>query len=71
MGRDLLTGSSTVYSFDDQDDDNDLSGFSINTAPSYLYTVLNDIKAVNPYIKVHLVPWSPVRIDILFDREDL
>lgn len=51
-----------VYSLDDTAGDTSFLSFNINRSPSYLFSVLKDIKAVNPYIKIHLVPWSPVSI---------
>lgn len=50
----------TVYSFDDTSGDTSLANFNINKAPSYLFSVINDIQSVNPYLKVHILPWSPV-----------
>ncbi|KAL5522943.1 hypothetical protein ACEPAF_1210 [Sanghuangporus sanghuang] len=46
------------YSFIDEKDPN-LSSFSVDVAPSYLYSTLEDIKVVNKNIRIHLVPWSP------------
>ena len=51
-----------AYSYDDQSGDTSLSAFNINRAPSYVFSVINDIRAINPYLKVHVLPWSPVRI---------
>ncbi|KAL0571506.1 hypothetical protein V5O48_010456 [Marasmius crinis-equi] len=51
--------SSGLYSFDDTSGDSSLRNFNINRAPSYLFSVLKDIKSVNPLIKVHIIPWSP------------
>ncbi|KAF8205839.1 glucan endo-1,6-beta-glucosidase, partial [Mycena galopus ATCC 62051] len=51
--------SAGLYSFDDTSGDTSFSKFSIGRAPSYLYTVLKDIQAVNPILKVHVAPWSP------------
>ncbi|THH30033.1 hypothetical protein EUX98_g4142 [Antrodiella citrinella] len=51
--------SANTYTFDDQSGDTSLSAFNINKAPSYLFSVINDIRAVNPYLKVHVLPWSP------------
>ncbi|GJE98275.1 glycoside hydrolase family 30 protein [Phanerochaete sordida] len=51
--------SASVYSYDDVAGDTSLSQFNINKAPSYVFSVLNDIKGINPYLKVHLLPWSP------------
>jgi len=49
-----------VYSLDDISGDTSFSNFDINRVPSYVFSVLSDIKSVNNYIKIHLVPWSPV-----------
>ncbi|KAI0632331.1 glycoside hydrolase [Trametes polyzona] len=51
--------SNTVYSFDDVSGDTSLKKFNINKTPSYVFTVLKDILAVNGAIKIHLLPWSP------------
>jgi O-glycosyl hydrolase len=50
--------SNNAYSWNDNSGDTSHSKLSI-TAPSYVMSVLKDIKSVNPYIKVFLVPWSP------------
>ena len=50
----------TVYSLDDISGDISFASFGINNLPSYVFSVLQDIKSVNNYIKIHLVPWSPV-----------
>ena len=49
-----------MYSLDDVSGDTSLTSFNINNAPSYLFSVINDIQGINPYLKVHLLPWSPV-----------
>ena len=49
-----------MYSFDDVSGDTSLTSFNINNAPSYLFSVINDIQGINPYLKVHIIPWSPV-----------
>ncbi|KAH8104653.1 glycoside hydrolase [Cristinia sonorae] len=51
--------SASTYSFDDQNGDTSLSTFNINRAPSYLFNVINDIRGINPYLKIHVLPWSP------------
>ncbi|KAI0670921.1 glycoside hydrolase [Trametes maxima] len=51
--------SANVYSFDDVAWDSGLYDFNINNAPSYLFSVINDIRSINRYLKVHLLPWSP------------
>ncbi|KAI0369367.1 glycoside hydrolase [Pilatotrama ljubarskyi] len=51
--------SANVYSFDDVSGDTTLTNFNINNAPSYLFSVINDIRGINPYLKIHILPWSP------------
>ncbi|OBZ71285.1 Severin [Grifola frondosa] len=51
--------SANTYSFDDVSDDTALTNFNINNAPSYLFSVINDIQSINSYLKVHILPWSP------------
>jgi O-glycosyl hydrolase len=51
--------SSTVYSMDDTSGDTSFNSFNIDNAPSYLFSVLADIVAVNPNAKIHILPWSP------------
>ncbi|KAJ8461900.1 hypothetical protein ONZ51_g11249 [Trametes cubensis] len=51
--------SAKVYSLDDVSGDTSLTSFNINNAPSYLFSVINDIQGINPYLKVHIIPWSP------------
>ncbi|KAI0333701.1 glycoside hydrolase [Cubamyces sp. BRFM 1775] len=51
--------SASVYSFDDVSGDTAFNHFDINRAPSYLFSVTRDIQSINPYLRVHLVPWSP------------
>ncbi|KAJ6615380.1 glucan endo-1,6-beta-glucosidase [Mycena sp. CBHHK59/15] len=51
--------SANLYSFDDTSGDTSFNSFNIGKAPSYLYTVLNDIQSVNSILKVHVLPWSP------------
>ena len=48
------------YSYDDTSGDTALSKFSIGKAPSYVWSVLSDIKAINPYLRIIITPWSPV-----------
>lgn len=50
----------SVYSFDDTAGDTSLSKFNINAAPSYVFSVIKDIMSINPYLRVHILPWSPV-----------
>ncbi|PIL22419.1 hypothetical protein GSI_15107 [Ganoderma sinense ZZ0214-1] len=51
--------SASVYSFDDTWLDTSLLNFNIDNAPAYLFSTIKDIMSVNPYLKVHLLPWSP------------
>ncbi|ESK83394.1 glycoside hydrolase family 30 protein [Moniliophthora roreri MCA 2997] len=51
--------SASVYSLDDNSGDTSFSRFDINRAPSYLFSVLKDIRSVNSRVKIHIVPWSP------------
>ncbi|KAF4583637.1 hypothetical protein EYR38_002392 [Pleurotus pulmonarius] len=51
--------SASLYSLDDTSGDTSFNNFNINRSPSYLFSVLKDIIAVNNLVKVHLVPWSP------------
>ncbi|KAJ7738728.1 glucan endo-1,6-beta-glucosidase [Mycena metata] len=51
--------SAKLYSLDDVNGDTSFKNFSINNAPSYLFSVLSDILSVNSILKVHIVPWSP------------
>ncbi|KAG6888229.1 hypothetical protein C0995_009606 [Termitomyces sp. Mi166 len=51
--------SAGEYSLDDTSGDTSFNSFNINRAPSYLFSVLQDVKAINNNIKVHIVPWSP------------
>ncbi|KZP08896.1 glycoside hydrolase family 30 protein, partial [Athelia psychrophila] len=50
--------SATLYSYDN-DKDTSLANFDINNAPSYVYSVIQDIRSVNSLLKVHILPWSP------------
>lgn len=59
-----FTRSLLEYSLDDTSGDTSFNSFNIDRAPSYLFSVLQDIKAINSNIKAHIVPWSPV-IDIV------
>ncbi|KAI0087785.1 glycoside hydrolase superfamily [Irpex rosettiformis] len=51
--------SSNTYSFDDTSGDTSLNNFNIDRAPSYLFSIIKDIYGMNPYLKVHILPWSP------------
>jgi len=59
-----LTCRPSVYSFDDSDGDIAFSDFDVNAAPSYLFSVINDIQSVNSSarffscsINVHNICW--------------
>ena len=47
------------YSWDDVTGDTSLSSFNTDSVPSYVWTVLADINAVQPTIKLYILPWSP------------
>ncbi|KAF8656405.1 hypothetical protein AX16_002550 [Volvariella volvacea WC 439] len=47
------------YSLADTVGDTAFNSFNINRVPSYVFTVLRDILAINNRVKIHLVPWSP------------
>ncbi|KAI1793363.1 glycoside hydrolase [Ganoderma leucocontextum] len=51
--------SASLYTFDDTSGDTSLSNFDIGEAPSYLYSVLNDIRSINNVLRIHILPWSP------------
>ncbi|EIN08490.1 glycoside hydrolase [Punctularia strigosozonata HHB-11173 SS5] len=51
--------SASIYSYDDTEGDTSLSKFTIDAAPSEVFSVVSDIMAINSAIKVHFVPWSP------------
>ncbi|KAJ3748371.1 glycoside hydrolase family 30 protein [Lentinula detonsa] len=51
--------SSSSYSLDDISGDTSFNSFNISNAPSYLFSTLADIYAVNPNVKIHILPWSP------------
>ncbi|KAJ7085776.1 glycoside hydrolase family 30 protein [Mycena belliarum] len=51
--------SDTAWSYCDTAGDTSFSTFNINRAPPAVYTVLDDILAINPLIKIYVVPWSP------------
>ena len=63
VGRRLTPSpcSHAAYSFDDVSGDASLNNFNINRAPSYLWSVLADIRSINSGIRIHVIPWSPVR----------
>jgi hypothetical protein len=45
-----------VYSLDDTSGDTSFNNFNINNAPSYLFSVIKDILAINPALKVKHLP---------------
>nr|BAK52530.1 glucan endo-1,6-beta-glucosidase [Lentinula edodes] len=51
--------SASVYNYDETSGDTSFNNFNINAAPSYVFSVLQDIKSVNSYLKIHVLPWSP------------
>ncbi|KAJ6566886.1 glycoside hydrolase family 30 protein [Mycena capillaripes] len=51
--------SAKLYSLDDVAGDTSFSNFSMDNAPSYLFSVISDILSINSILKVHIVPWSP------------
>ncbi|GAW00276.1 glycoside hydrolase family 30 protein [Lentinula edodes] len=51
--------SSSSYSLDDISGDTSFTSFNISSAPAYLFSTLADIYAVNPNVKIHILPWSP------------
>lgn len=50
--------SASAYTFDDTWNDSSLGSFTLNSAPSYLWSTLADIKSVTQYLKIIVVPWS-------------
>ncbi|KAI0731553.1 glycoside hydrolase superfamily, partial [Fomitopsis betulina] len=51
--------SDKFYIYDDTTNDESLAKFDVDTAPSYLFDVINDIQSINSVLKVHVCPWSP------------
>ncbi|KAJ3835095.1 glucan endo-1,6-beta-glucosidase [Lentinula raphanica] len=51
--------SANVYNYDETSGDTSFNNFNINAAPSYVFSVLQDIQSVNSYLKIHVLPWSP------------
>ncbi|KAI0648146.1 glycoside hydrolase [Trametes meyenii] len=51
--------SASVYSLDDVKGDTAMKHFDINKTPSYVFSVLNDIRSINSVLRIHLLPWSP------------
>ena len=54
--------SAKTYTYDDVAGDTSLSYFSIDSTPSYVFSTLSDIKAINNRLKLHYLPWSPVSL---------
>ncbi|QRV81536.1 glycoside hydrolase family 30 protein [Ceratobasidium sp. AG-Ba] len=50
--------SASAYSFEDTAGDSTFANFSLDGAPAYLWSTLKDIVAVNPRIKLCVLPWS-------------
>jgi hypothetical protein len=55
-----MTNRVIAYSYDDISGDTSLNDFNINAAPSYVFSVLQDILSINHMARFHIVPWSPV-----------
>ncbi|KAI9058259.1 glycoside hydrolase family 30 protein [Trametes sanguinea] len=51
--------SAGVYSLDDVSGDTSMQHFNISKTPSYVFSVLNDIRSINNVLRIHLLPWSP------------
>ncbi|KAF9031585.1 glycoside hydrolase [Panaeolus papilionaceus] len=51
--------SAGEYSLDDTSGDTSFNNFNINKIPSYVFSVLKDIKSRNNNLRLQLVPWSP------------
>lgn len=51
--------SMTSTSFDEVDDDYDLSEFAIDADSDYIIEVLKDVKKIRPDLKLMAAPWSP------------
>ncbi|KAJ7905856.1 glucan endo-1,6-beta-glucosidase [Mycena olivaceomarginata] len=51
--------SATAWSYCDTAGDTAFTMFNISSTPPAVWTVLYDILAINPAIKIYLVPWSP------------
>ncbi|KAF8595142.1 glycoside hydrolase family 30 protein [Ceratobasidium sp. AG-I] len=51
--------SASAYSYDDKSGDTTLASFSLESAPPYLWSVLDDIHSINSGIKLYVLPWSP------------
>ena len=60
----------SAYSYDDTSGDTSFSDFNINKAPSYVFSVIKDIMSLNSLLKVHIVPWSPVRFRRVMSTTD-
>ena len=53
---------SLAYTLDDTPNDTSLQSFGTTNVPSDVFDVLQDIKNINGNVKIHLCPWSPVRV---------
>ncbi|KAJ7286152.1 glycoside hydrolase [Mycena rebaudengoi] len=51
--------SETAWSYCDTLSNPPFANFDIDRTPSYVWTVLFDILAINSLIKIYVVPWSP------------
>jgi len=50
--------SASLYSWDDTSGDTSFSHFSISSTPSDVWSTLADILAINPALKIFVLPWS-------------
>lgn len=46
--------------------DRTLDSFNFDKIPDYVFSTLLDIQAINPTVKFHILPWSPVRAMFFF-----
>ncbi|EPQ55645.1 glycoside hydrolase [Gloeophyllum trabeum ATCC 11539] len=51
--------SANLWTYDDTSGDTSLTDFNIDNEPDYVFRTIYDIQSVNPYLRVHVVPWSP------------
>ena len=55
--------SLSLYSYDDvSSQDPAMQAFTLETLPTNVLEIVCDIQLINPFIKFHFVPWSPVSI---------
>lgn len=52
---------SVDYTWDDVSNDTSFESFSLKNVPSEVFNILQDIVDINPGVKLHLCPWTPVR----------